>query len=469
MNISEIKLTAGRSLIHSHVPDNVHLCNGQSCNVVTKKSIAQFGLFETNSPNFNTYYPDVDAKDLQPSEDQYINPIFRALSQLSVRKHLPVDFSKGTVLRDSMSKLVGISLMTDHEQNTGNVIGAVKSASWQEGYTVEGLKVPAGINVKLNIDGKSHPKIARGILSDPPSYHSVSVTVMYAWEWSHKKLENPYSKWGMVADDGKIVRKVATEIKLYSEISIVPLGADPFARLLKDGKVTNPKFIANRTSLSETLTSHNALDSTVDNFQDVASFSDTEFNPKIDKDMNVSEFLESIGQDSMSDDQFKALVQKGITASTELAAIKAVKSDINPTNLAALQSHQKSEAEIATLAFVTEKGGQEVISKAIEATSNAVTAQRESAVKFYKLCKGDKFSEEIVSNINATEGAALKAMEAQYRDEYEEKVPLSCGSCGSTAVSRKSSEQVSPAQAVLSFREKQLAKHAKDSGEAMHA
>lgn len=441
--IEQIKLTSGRSLMHSNVPDGVKLCNGKSCEVLTEESIASFGLFETNAPNFNTYYPDVTAADLIPKEDEFINPIFRALSSTTVRKFAPIDFSKKGVLEASLPKLVGISIFTDHEQNTGNVLGAVKSAEWQKGYTVGGVKVPSGINTKFNIDGKSHPQLARGIMADPPSYHSVSVTVSYKWEWSHSKLTDDecYSKWGTFDDKGNLVRKVVTEIVLYSEISIVPLGADPFARLLKDGKITNPQFVLDRQSLSATAQELGAMDNTVVNFQEVSQFSNYSNNPKLD-DMTLSELFVSLGLEAtLTEDQFKTMFQGLQANKVSLAAILAVDPELTPVALTALKAVVgKTEAEDTILTFVTDNGGQDKLLEVVEFQTTALAAQRTEAVKFYKLVQGESFKEEIVANIEAATGATLSAMEDQYKDEYEAKVPLACTSCGSEEISRKASK-----------------------------
>ena len=92
------------------------------------------------------------------------------------------------VLKKSMQMLIGQTINIDHEIAVGNAIGAVSEVFWQPAYkTKSGIEVPAGINAVLKIDGKSNPRIARGVMMDPPSIHSNSVTVRFKWEPSDRK------------------------------------------------------------------------------------------------------------------------------------------------------------------------------------------------------------------------------------------------------------------------------------------
>jgi len=470
--IDQITLTSNRSLLHSHVPAGVNLCNSNSCRVLTKDSMESFGLFETNAPNFNTYYPDVKAEDLKPSDDEFIFPIFRALSETMVRKYAPIDFTKAGVLKKSMNKLVGISIHTDHEQNSGNVLGAVKSATWQEAYKVGTLKIPAGANVKLAIDGKSHPQIARGIMMDPPSYNSVSVTVHFKWEWSHSVSDDqsPYSLWGTTMEDGSVFRKVVTDIVLYSEISIVPMGADPFAKLVRDGQMVNPKFTEDRQALQIKANELGAMDNTVMDFASIEQFSQFNKPPKTRDDMELSEFLKSLGLDAQANDEAIRNKITELTASkTLLDSLQEVDPEINKDTLTALKAVTPiTEEQNTILSFVEENGGTQNLTDVVEFQKTALEAQRASAVNFYKLSNGDKAKEAIIESINNSNGATLKAFEEQFKEEYNTKVPLTCKSCGSHEVSRKASEATDPTPTPQTFREELAAKRAKKATEFIH-
>src|SRR6476659_5363157 len=51
-----------------------------------KEEISSFGLFESATPNYTTYYPDVTPEDLLPVSEDFIYPIFRCLSATVVFK-----------------------------------------------------------------------------------------------------------------------------------------------------------------------------------------------------------------------------------------------------------------------------------------------------------------------------------------------------------------------------------------------
>jgi len=217
-------------------------------------AIESFGLFHTSTPDFNKYYPDVKASDLAPADDEFAFPIFRALSKILVNKFGPVDFGKGDVLKDSMSKLVGQAVMTNHDAIVGNEVGSVFETFWQGKKTYEGVEVPPGINARFKLDGKANPKLVRGIMMDPPSVHSVSVTVRFEWEQSHKKMDRSefFGRLGTFDEEGKLVRRVVTRIIAYDEISLVTHGADPYAQKIEDEKIVNPKYAeSNAMSFSE--------------------------------------------------------------------------------------------------------------------------------------------------------------------------------------------------------------------------
>ena len=68
--------------------------------------------------------------------------------------------------------LVGQTVNCDHSTDVANAIGSVKQTFWQESFKQDGIVIPAGINGVLKIDAKANPRLARGILMDPPSIHS---------------------------------------------------------------------------------------------------------------------------------------------------------------------------------------------------------------------------------------------------------------------------------------------------------
>ena len=181
-----LKLFFGESLVMGNINDISKLAHVNTQTQSREISVERFGLFEVATPNFHTYYPDITEEDLKPKDSEFIAPLFRALSAVTVNKRWnPVDFAKNGVLKASMSKLVGQTIFANHEAVVGNEIGAVADVAWQESYTTDsGVVVPAGINAVFKIDGKAHPNIARKLRMTPPAIHSNSVTVQFLWEQS---------------------------------------------------------------------------------------------------------------------------------------------------------------------------------------------------------------------------------------------------------------------------------------------
>lgn len=216
---------------------------------ISKESVEKLGFFGSDI-DYNTYYPDLKAEDLKPKDDEFIEPMFRLLSATIVSKNYnPTDFSAPGVLKASMKMLLGQTVNCDHSTDIGNAIGSVSQVIWQEAYKEGNFTIPAGINGVLKIDGKANPRIARGILMDPPSIHSNSVTVQFKWDKSHPELDDRefYEKLGTYDAKGNMVRRMVTEVVRYLETSLVSHGADTFAQKIgSDGKIINPDF-AKRT------------------------------------------------------------------------------------------------------------------------------------------------------------------------------------------------------------------------------
>jgi len=242
----------GHALIIGHKPEKLTMAEINEKIEAGPQDIEQFGLFDRATPNYTTYYPEVTAEDLKPSDDEFIEPVFRMLSNITVNaQHNPIYFP-ADVLKKNMYKMIGQTVNIDHEMAVGNAIGTVKAVEWQNAYTANGVKIPAGFNAILKIDGKSNPRIARGIMMDPPSIHANSVTVNFAWKPSHPKMEESEfrNKLGSYGEDGKLIQRIVTDIVAYHETSLVSHGADPFAQLIKDGKIVNPTYAAGRYPLA---------------------------------------------------------------------------------------------------------------------------------------------------------------------------------------------------------------------------
>ena len=419
----------------------------------TPDTIAQFG-FWGGDIDYNTYYPNLDKSELTPKDEEFIEPMFRLLSETIVSKNWnPTDFGQNGVLKASMKMLLGQTVNCDHETNIGNAIGAVSQVMWQESYKDGSFTIPAGINGILKIDGKANPRIARGILMEPPSIHSNSVTVQFKWDKSHPQMEDNefYQKLGTYDSKGVMVRRMVTEIVRYLETSLVSHGADSFAQKIgSDGKIINPTF-AKRTWASyeeyrddkskqyfftdykSDLTSYQEKNDTQ------GSFNDNDANDNHSNKNNMNEellkFLESLfGDNMLTLEEGKEMNQENVIACIQTLVSSRNELQTSVDNLTTEKTSLTEQitnlnAEVANLKEMATVG------------KNHIASLRENAVTTYKKLMGDKADETIVTMLNAeTTGiVTLISLTKDYQSRLEEKFPMVCASCGSHDVSRASS------------------------------
>lgn len=417
----------------------------------TPDSIAQFG-FWGGDIDYNTYYPNLDKSELTPKDEEFIEPMFRLLSETIVSKNWnPTDFGQNGVLKASMKMLLGQTVNCDHETNIGNAIGAVSQVMWQESYKDGSFTIPAGINGILKIDGKANPRIARGILMEPPSIHSNSVTVQFKWDKSHPQMEDNefYQKLGTYDSKGVMVRRIVTEIVRYLETSLVSHGADSFAQKIgSDGKIINPTF-AKRTwaSYEEYRDDKSKQYFFTDYKSDLSSFQENDtrdsFNDNDAKDNHSNEnnmnelekFLESLfGDNMLTLEEGKEMNQETVVACIQnlVSSRNTLQTSVdNLTTEKTSLTEQISNlnAEVANLKEMATVG------------KDHIASLRESAVETYKKLMGENADETIVTMLNAeTTGiTTLVSLTKDYQARLEEKFPLTCSKCGSKDVNRASS------------------------------
>ena len=417
----------------------------------TPDSIAQFG-FWGGDIDYNTYYPNLDKSELTPKDEEFIEPMFRLLSETIVSKNWnPTDFGQNGVLKASIKMLLGQTVNCDHETNIGNAIGAVSQVMWQESYKDGSFTIPAGINGILKIDGKANPRIARGILMEPPSIHSNSVTVQFKWDKSHPQMEDNefYQKLGTYDSKGVMVRRIVTEIVRYLETSLVSHGADSFAQKIgSDGKIINPTF-AKRTwaSYEEYRDDKSKQYFFTDYKSDLSSFQENDtrdsFNDNDAKDNHSNEnnmnefekFLESLfGDNMLTLEEGKEMNQETVVACIQnlVSSRNTLQTSVdNLTTEKTSLTEQISNlnAEVANLKEMATVG------------KNHIASLRENAVETYKKLMGENADETIVTMLNAeTTGiTTLVSLTKDYQARLEEKFPLTCSKCGSKDVNRASS------------------------------
>lgn len=426
---------------------------------LTKDSVEKFGLFSSDI-DYNTYFPDVNPEQFTPEKDEFIEPVFRLLSNCIVSKnYMPTEFP-ADVLKASMPLMVGQTVNCDHETNIGNAIGTVKEVFWQESYTVDGHEIPAGINGVLKIDGKANPRIARGINMDPPSIHSNSVTVQFEWKPSHN-FKDPYEFWdkiGTYDEKGEMVRRIATKIISYKETSLVSHGADPFAQKVdQNNHIVNPGYASSvYNSFSEEV--KQKISTRVIPHYDFKSFGEVAVmyntsktfiegttpqedpksnNNKTSKTMNkeLQEFLELLfGENMLS-------LAEGTTASTEIAlsAVKAMiqeNKDLQESKTTAENSVQSLKDEVAQLKKTAAENA-----SFIEIGQNHFKETKEATLASYRKLVGEgKEDANIIALIESLDSlSSIKSLKASYDAQLEEKFPLQCADCGSKNVNRASS------------------------------
>lgn len=467
--VDALTIDQGHVIMTSHVPKSVgtkaFIENYYRWKNPTPESVARFGLFG-DGMNYHTYYPDVTSEELHPKEDEFVNPVFRLLSATIVSKNwYPTDFGHiPGVLKNSMSLLLGQTVNCDHSTDIGNAIGSVSEVMWQEAYKEGSIYIPAGINGVLKIDGKSNPRIARGILMEPPSIHSNSVTVQFAWERSHPELSDSefYDKIGSYDSKGQLIRRIVTNIVRYLETSLVSHGADPYAQKInKDGKLNNPNF-AHRTwtSYSEYLESkdkiytfedykdQNTNDTPPDNNKgETSSQKESPDNNNLTKQTsNMDKDVLALLEPLFGEGKLPLAEGQEMNQETAVAAIQALVSS-QATHQGEIDSLNEKVTNLTTERDSLQEKVTSLESKvsSLETMSNIgknyLTSLREETVETYRKLHGDQADESIINMLNAeTTGVqTLLSLKKDYTSRLNEKFPMKCAECGSTNVSRASS------------------------------
>lgn len=462
--LDSMVIGSGHSIMSGNIPEVVQeknklvqLTNNFFSWTNTSKDSVQALGFWGGDIDYNTYYPDLKPDELTPADNEFITPMFRLLSETIVSKNYnPTDFSRNGVLKASMKLLLGQTVNCDHETNIGNAIGAVSKVVWQDSYKDGQFTIPGGINGILKIDGKANPRIARGIMMDPPSIHSNSVTVQFKWEKSHPEMsdEEFWQKLGTYDENGVFICRVVTEIVRYLETSLVSHGADYFAQKIgEDGKIVNPEF-AHRTwnSFKEYENDKSKQYFFIDN-KSCGNFTDNDTqvnnnvkkNPKPfklnDNKMNqeLKEFLEKLFGDNM----LTLGEGKEATQNEALSLVKALASD--KVSLAEKVTSLTAEIEKLTEKVTSLTAENTSLKEVSEFGKKCLVNLRETVVANYKKIQGDKLDEKdpvlIMLNSETTPLITLEGLNKNYEQTLKELFPLKCSKCGSKDVSRSSSVQ----------------------------
>lgn len=469
-NTDVMVLSAAHSLMVSDVPEVVIDAHSLSENFYKgtgnfsddpKKSLERFGMWG-GTLNVNQFMPNVTPDMLKPKDTDFIEPMFRMLSAAVVaKKYNPTEFSE-QILKESMPLLVGQSVNLDHETDVANAIGSVKSVEWQDSYKDEktGVVIPAGINGILKIDGLSNPRIARGIQMDPPSIHSNSVTVEFAWEPSHKfeDINEFYYRLGTYTENGELIRRVATKIISYQETSLVWHGADPFAQLIKSGRLNSPAYAGSqyysfseekaakandpikRVSLfdfkvlSEKDIKYNTSKS--NNEKGAGKGNHNNQNNKTNMDKELQQMLASLFGENL------LTLSEGQEVSTELALTQIKTLVQQNKDFADAVKAKDEEIEKLTEEKTNLEKDLNSYKEAKENWDCHIKSYREETVAAYKKVSGEDKVDQNILALLENEGTTLetlKALRKTYDAQLEEKFPMHCNNCGSHDVGRASS------------------------------
>ena len=443
-------LNSGHALILGHKPDKLSLEQISEKILTERQEVQSLGLFDNSTPNYTTYYPDVTAEDLNPKDEEFIYPVFRMLSEVVLSKGYPIDFSKKGVLKKSMHMMTGQTINVDHETALGNAIGAITEVAWQESYkTASGKIVPAGFNGVFKIDGKSNPRIARGIMMKPPSIHSNSVTVRFGWEPSHTFDTDSefFDKLGSYTKEGELVRIVVNEIKQYSETSLVGHGADPYAQKIgADGKIVNPDYADNVYSFNADapVKSFNKIDykdsCTLSFGADTIPFSNkvNTNNKQNDESMTIKELManaeKQLGLEvgTITSENFAETLTAFVEGKVDKETLTTLQTELDGVNV----KLDKAATSVTTLTNEIEGLKPDAL-----IGKNTLTAMRAEATRVYSLLKGEKADEAIQNSILVADLGLATSLAKQYQEELDVKFPDICQDCQSINISKSTTQK----------------------------
>lgn len=176
----------------------------------------------------------VDVPDGRPmlTDDRYVYADFRALSQVLLRNR-GLDFSTDGVLKKAVPMLLGKTVYPNHEfDDVNNWVGVVSQSTWDaKGEKSNGVP---GVNVEIKVDAFLNYRLACGLMMTPPAVNSMSLTVVFEFEYSHPQMaiENSWKFYENLGEeiDGEVVRLIVTKVVEVWEASIVSVGEDRLAK-----------------------------------------------------------------------------------------------------------------------------------------------------------------------------------------------------------------------------------------------
>lgn len=459
------------------------------------KFMQSFGFFG-GSGDGNKFYPDLNVQqDLMPKEEDFVNVPFRMLSATVVAAGTwrSTDFTDAEVLRRAVKKLANKPVYKEHDTDLDNWVGLVKNPKFSPAFTMnDGMKIPAGIDAIISIDGKTNPKIARAVLVG--GIYSNSVTVEFDWEPSHifegENAEHEFERSIGKIIDGRMVCRKVTEIIDFYESSLVWLGADPYAKKISEsGDLINvdesstyeDEVVQTRYKKESKYEANLALSKNLLSLSKNSSFNNT--NPKKEEDMKPELVLalkailglaadaeitkENIDTLAVkSTDTTDAVAEELATAVSELTGEKVEASLGSKALISKFAGHKAVKSEELT-ALTAAKGEVESLKnektalaaevgtlKADKATLEAkvtelspkaalgdkfVADKRTECERLYNISVDNKPIESVLNLIKKATVEELDGLIAQYTKGVTQSFTGKCKDCGSTSFEFKSS------------------------------
>jgi len=308
----------------------------------------------------------------------------------------PVDYAKGKVLEDSISILPEtLSLYADHIPSVNYLLGHAENFFYD--YSTK----PDGIGGKINVNKVASNSKDIAIHFAAGSANRLSITLTYKCSFSHNmKYKEFFENWGKTVDN-QLVRLVVEEIKRYYELSLVWAGADPSAVTQK-----------------------------LEHYADV-------FKSKLPKTVYVEQKINKKTQEvTMDDEDIQAVLEMATKAlGKEFSTVDQLKvflTKLKKERDGLISQVESLEAELEEL-----KPLQELSQKAIEEKRNEVT-------RLQKLSSGgevDTLQQEVIQTAGYEK---LGEMITSLESKLDSLVPLKCQDCGSTNVTRLSSQDTLP-------------------------
>jgi hypothetical protein len=387
------------------------------------------GVKSVTNPKFT---PGGEAEKLLPKAGDFISFPFRALSATTVAAgtYRATEFPE-SVLRDSVELLNGQTAFENHWADPSNSVGLSENSSWANRSLQNGIIIPAGINTDIRVDVTTNKEIARKMLTG--EICCVSVKVKFEWKPSHQfeKEWEFYEQMGEMQPDGTMCRRIATKILQYQEISIVNVGADPYAGMIdSEGMLRkiDSTQIYNIEGFKADETQKPSSQSAVDNSKMclIALNKETLMLTKTPEGEEKATNQQFVEQLSLRKKENEALALK-IKEGEEALANKIVEiSQLSAKLTTATESLATVTSELAKSKIAADKWEAHMV------------ARRDYVVDLYKKST-ESPSEPIIALISKSDDTTLEALEKEYMGKVEQMFSFKCKKCESTEYSLQSS------------------------------